>query len=80
MSKLSYTGYSEREDKEITVYSIDGTDQQLKEYEPKLKKQLRYFFKPTVSLIVCEHVNFTSVRIDELMLKDIFNEIKKPVK
>jgi hypothetical protein len=72
MSKLSYTGYSEREDKEITVYSIDGTDQQLKEYEPKLKKQLRYFFKPAASLIVCEHVNFTNVRIDELMLKDIF--------
>jgi hypothetical protein len=63
--------------KEITVYSIDGTHQQLKEYEPKLKRQLRYFFKPAASLIVCEHVGFTSVRIDELMLKDIF-EMNKP--
>jgi hypothetical protein len=73
MSKLSYTGYSSRKniEKVITVYSIDGNDQQLKEYEPKLKRQLRYFFKPDTWLIICE-CGFRSVRIDELELKDIF--------
>jgi len=72
MSKLSYTGYSARLDKEITVYSIDGTDQQLKQHEPTLKRQLRYFFKPGTWLIICECCGNRSVRIDELELKDIF--------
>jgi hypothetical protein len=79
MSKLSYTGYSSRKKKEITVYSIDGNEQQLKEYEPKLKRQLRYFFKPDTWLIICECGN-RSVRIDELELNDIFMKSKTSTK
>jgi hypothetical protein len=67
MSKLSYTGYSEREDKEITVISSGN--------EKQLKKQLYYFFKPEAVLTICEFGN-RNTRIDELMLKDIFDEIK----
>jgi hypothetical protein len=65
MSKLSYTGYSEREDKEITVVSF-GTELQL-------KKQLYYFFGPETVITICEFGN-RNTRLDELMLKDIFDE------
>jgi hypothetical protein len=65
MSKLSYTGYSKIEDKEITVISCGS--------EIILKDELYYFFKPDAVLTICEFGN-RNVRLDELMLKDIFNE------
>jgi hypothetical protein len=66
MSKLSYTGYSERKKKDITVISPG--------VEHLLKAQLYYFFKPDAVLTICEFGN-SNTRLDELMLKDIF-EIK----
>jgi hypothetical protein len=71
MSKLSYTGYSSKKKKEITVISSGN--------EKQLKKQLYYFFEPDVVLTICEFGN-RNTRLDELELKDIFDEIKKPVK
>ena len=71
MSKLSYTGYSDLIEKTITVVSSGN--------ESQLKKQLYHFFEPDTKLIICEFGN-RNTRLDELMLKEIFNEIKKPVK
>jgi hypothetical protein len=65
MSKLSYTGFSEREKKEITVISSGN--------EKQLKKQLYYFFKSDAVLTICEFGN-KNTRLDELKLKDIFDE------
>ena len=65
MSKLSYTGYSDLIEKTITVISSGN--------ESQLKKQLYHFFEPDTKLIICEFGN-RNTRLDELMLKDIFNE------
>ena len=63
MGKLIYTGYSKIKDKAITVIS-PGNEQQLKE-------QLYYFFEPDILITISELGN-RNTRLDELMLKDIF--------
>jgi hypothetical protein len=65
MSKLSYTGYSKKIDKEITI-TRTGTEQQL-------KSMLYNFFEPETIITICEFGN-RNTRLDELELKDIFNE------
>lgn len=65
MRKLTYTGYSKLKDKEITVIRTGS--------ESQLKKQLYYFFEPD-TLITIGRIENKTVRLEELMLKDIFDE------